>query len=402
MCHLFLTIIGQIGQHHISLHSTAHHLEQGHLAKERVSNGLEYEQRRITLNVDLDLVAVCQLFYLLSGMSGEGIHDCVHNRNNAPQSGSGATEYGRDGTVNNTLVHSLKGFFLGELFTVEELHHHLIRGTRQSFLKNLLVSFSVCLKLGGHSSFGSLTAVVVNVCLHIDQVDHRNILTVLTNGNEYGAQRVTELIVQFCKGLIKVCIQVVALVDKECLRDAHCASLIPSKLGTNLKTCLTVNHNQRSVCYANCLVHFAFKIEVAGSVDHIDLNIFPENVCERCGQREASCLFLCVKVAYGVAIGGLAHTVNAAGYVQHRLCKRGLARAAVTHQRNVSDLLGVKSSHGSVPLFPFPRPFAGTRDPFHLNLLQNEIVFHMQICAKKCTTYYFIIQYRMKFFKRFN
>ena len=101
----------------ICLEFAAEYLEDVDLAKERVSNGLEYEQSGSTLNVDLDLFSVSQLFNLLSGVSGEGVNDCIHQRNNAPKSGSSAAEYGRDSTVDDTLVHSLKGFFLGEIFT---------------------------------------------------------------------------------------------------------------------------------------------------------------------------------------------------------------------------------------------------------------------------------------------
>ena len=66
MSHLLGGTVGEVLEGHILLESTVHNLEEGSSA-ELVNGSLEYVQGRSAFSGDLDLVAVCKVFNLLSG-----------------------------------------------------------------------------------------------------------------------------------------------------------------------------------------------------------------------------------------------------------------------------------------------------------------------------------------------
>ena len=81
------------------------------------------------------------------------------------------------------------------------------------------------------------------------------------------------------------------------------------------------------------------EVEVAGGVHHVDLLALIHDGGK--GQRDGDLALglLGVVVAGGVAVGGLAQTVNTLGHVQHLLGQRGLAGAAVAQQGNIANVV---------------------------------------------------------------
>ena len=346
---LFVLTANCVLKNGILLEHATHNLEEGHLTYERVSNCLEYEDGSVACEVDVSIRAVSVLFCLLCCMSGERACNGVHHSDNAPKSCSRATVYGSNCTVNNTLVESFNGFFLCKFFAAEELFHHFIRCTCESFLQNFAILFNFCFESGSHICGESLTAIVVNVSLHVEKVNHCDVLTVLTYGDKYGTEGLTELFTELCKCTTEVSIVVVTLIDKECLRNACLFSLIPSKLCTNFHTCLTVYADNYGVSNTSALSYFTLKVKVAGSIYNINFYVFPKYVRNGRREREFSCLFFCIVVTNCVTVRNVTESVGTATYVKHSFCKRCLTTSAVTCKRNVSDLFCVVLGHCFVP-----------------------------------------------------
>ena len=93
--------------------------------------------------------------------------------------------------------------------------------------------------------------------------------------------------------------------------------------------------------------HVAHEVEVAGAVEDVDLAACEAHRGDGGGDGDLAGGFLSVVVAYGGAVGDLAHTVDRAGAVQHALSKAGLAVVAVADQ---ADVANVFRFHVSFPL----------------------------------------------------
>ena len=249
----------------------------------------------------------------------------------------------------------LDGLVLGEGLTLEVLLHQLVGGTGQSLVQGVLIVVSGLLPVDLHGNAGSLALLVVLEGLHVDQVDHGDVLTGL-HGDEHGADGNAEGSVDLVEHAGELGLGIVALIDKEGLGNTGGASSVPRKLRTNLNACLTVYANDGGISHADSLLDFTLEIQEAGGVQHVDLGILPAHEGGGSGQRKASCLLLCVIVADGVGLTDGTQTLGCAGNVQHRLCQRGLTRAAVAQERQITELLGVEISHGHSPLSPCRTP----------------------------------------------
>ena len=128
--------------------------------------------------------------------------------------------------------------------------------------------------------------------------------------------------------------------------DEHHAGLLsqhlPGALHAHGQTVLGVAHDDGALSGADGAHSLAGEIEVAGSVHDVDLLALIHNGGK--GQRDGDLALrlLGVVVAGGVAVGGLAQTVDPLGHKQHLLGKRGLAGAAVAQQRDIANVI---SSH---------------------------------------------------------
>ena len=110
--------------------------------------------------------------------------------------------------------------------------------------------------------------------------------------------------------------------------------------------CVQADLDQRCVrafCEAQHLVRQQRPLHVlAGSVHDVDLLALIHNGGKGQGDGDLALDLLGVVVAGGVAVGGLAQTVDALGHKQHLLDQRGLAGPAVAQQRNIANVI---SSH---------------------------------------------------------
>ena len=356
----------------ISLQHAGHDLEEGHLTHEGIGDGLVDEDGGIALHVDGHGLAAQILLHLAGGRTGEGACDGVQHSHDAPHIGGGAAVHGNDGTLDDTVMEGLNGLLLGEGLTLEVLLHELVGGTGQSLVQGVLVVVSGLLPVDLHGNAGSLALIVVLEGLHIDQVDHGDVLTGL-HGDEHGADGHAEGRVDLVEHAGELGLGIVALIDEESLGNTGGAGCVPCQLGTDLNACLTVHADDGGVCHADSLLDFALEIQEAGGVQHVDLGVLPGHERGGSGQSKASGLLLCVVVADGVGARDGAQTVGGAGDVQHSLGQRGLTRAAVAQKRQVTELFGVEISHGSSPLSPRRTPSSPRDGGRHLSFFRCKI-----------------------------
>ena len=347
MSHLFSGAGSYVLQSHIGGQFTVHNLEEGHLTNERVGDGLEYEDSAFAFGIYgsfLFVFAVDQGFNLACGGTREGVGDGVQQEGHAPQVHSAAGEYGNDGTVDDTLVQSFDGFFLGDFAFFEVLFQQFFAGSSQCFVQGFGVLFGNGFLCSVKVCFGSLALVVKGVSLLLDQVQEGNILAVL-NGNQYGTNGSTELFAQLSEYAVEVGIGVVTLVDEDSLGNTGRFYLVPCQFGTDFHAGLAVQCNDGGVSYAYSGTNFTLEVQEAGGIDKVDFAVVPVNGSHGKGQRETALDFFCVVVTYGVAVGNLTHSVGMLCQIQSCFGDGSLTASAVAQQNNVPDALGVEICH---------------------------------------------------------
>ena len=265
-------------------------------------------------------------------------------------------------------MEGLHSLLLGKGLALEILHHEVVGGTGQSLVQSILIVVSSLLPVDLHGNAASLTAVVILEGLHVDQVDHGNVLTGL-HGNEHRADGNAEGCVDLVEHAGELGLGIVAFIDKESLGNTGSTSVIPRKLGTNLNTGLTVYADDGGIGNTDSLLHFTGEIQEAGGVQHVDLGILPGQERGSSRKSKASCLLLCVVVADRVGAVNGAQTVGGACDEQHGFSQGGLTGSAVTEKRQITELLGVEVSHFDSPLSPYRTPSSPRDGDGHLSLL---------------------------------
>ena len=88
---------------------------------------------------------------------------------------------------------------------------------------------------------------------------------------------------------------------------------LPGLLCTCLDSRFAAHNNNRRVRCGDSLLHFADKIEIAGSIQNINLCIFPDNGHNRCIYGKLPFDFLLIVITDSIAVSYLPHTCGHAG-----------------------------------------------------------------------------------------
>ena len=91
------------------------------------------------------------------------------------------------------------------------------------------------------------------------------------------------------------------------------------------------------------------KVKVTGHVDQVDLGVLPLQRRHGGADGDVAAHFLLIVVGGGAAILDAALTVDHPGGKQQRFDQRGLALAAVAHDAEVADILGLIVFHEKIP-----------------------------------------------------
>ena len=345
----FLTDAGaQVAQGHIAVDCARHDLEEGHLADERVGDGLVHEQCGIALGGDRHVPAVLVLFKLAGSRTREGSGDGVQHGDDAPQVDSRAAVHRHDGALNDAVVQSLDRLLQRKGLALKELFHQLVGGAGKRLVQRVLELGGGVLPADAHGGLGPVALLVVLDGTHGEQVDHGDVLAGL-HRDEHRADRNAEGGVQLAEHALELALLVIALVDEEGAGDACLAGNVPCKLGADLNARLAVHADDGGVRHADSLPDLTGEIQEAGCVEDIDPGVLPCHERRRCGEREAARTRFGIIVAGRVALRGIAETIDGAGHVQHRLGDGSLSAAAVTEKSQVPDLFGIEFSHSDSP-----------------------------------------------------
>ncbi len=94
------------------------------------------------------------------------------------------------------------------------------------------------------------------------------------------------------------------------------------------------------------------EVEVAGSVQHVDLTAIVLNGGHRGGDGNLAVDLFGIIITNGVSVGRIAQTGGTTGQKQHTLGQGGLSVATVSQQTDVADILyGI--AHNLFPLLTF-------------------------------------------------
>ena len=143
----------------------------------------------------------------------------------------------------------------------------------------------------------------------------------------------------------------VELVHEHHAGQAQVGGHLPRLLGLDLDPVDRADHEYRQVGHPQRGRDVADEVGVARRVDEVDLVVAPLERCQRQRQGDAAALLLGVVVAHRRAVLDPSEAVDGAGAVQQRLGQACLARAAVTHECDVADLVGRIPLHQD-PLCP--------------------------------------------------
>ena len=109
---------------------------------------------------------------------------------------------------------------------------------------------------------------------------------------------------------------------------------IPCFFCTNFNSCLTVYNDDRRISRADSLFHLAYEIEIAWSIEKVDLDLslsaFVLDRNHRCGDRELSLDLFFVIVTDRITISNFSHSLCNAGQISQCLGYRRFTGAAVT------------------------------------------------------------------------
>ena len=135
----------------------------------------------------------------------------------------------------------------------------------------------------------------------------------------------------------------VELVDEHHAGHAELRGDLPRRIRLDLDAFDRADHEDGQVGHAQRRVDVADEVRVPGAVDEVDLVVLPLERRERERQGQPALLLLGVEVGDRRSVLDPADPSDGAGAVQQRLGQGRLARSAVAHQGDVSDLLRRKA-----------------------------------------------------------
>ncbi len=326
------------------------HLEQRHLAHERIGDRLEHHRQRLPVGVGL---------HLHLGVAGAHRHGPVGRRRTDlhEEVGQPVDAHLRGGRAADDREHA------GRLDAERERVLELLEAGH--------VALEVALEQRVVGDDDALHQVVVHLVLqrlHVVRdrlgVGDAALVDVRGVGEEVGdatevrlradrqLQRChagSEPVAELVERALEAGPLAVELVDEDHPRHAQPGGLAPHRLGLHLHAVDRAHHEHREVDDPQRGTDVAEEVGVAGRVDQVDLVALPLEGRHRERQRDAAALLLGIVVAHRGAVFHPPQPVDRAGAVEQGLHERRLARAPVAHQRHVADLVGREALQSGPP-----------------------------------------------------
>ena len=139
--------------------------------------------------------------------------------------------------------------------------------------------------------------------------------------------------------MLEIGTHLVNLVDEANARNTVFIGLTPHGLRLRLDAMHGVKHGAGAVEHAQRALHLGGEVDVAGGVDDVDANIFPDAGGRRRGDGDAALLLLRHPIHRRGAFMDLTDAVRASCIEQDALRRGGLTGIDVGHDADVSATL---------------------------------------------------------------
>ena len=315
-------------------------LDKGQLADEGVGNGFEYKSGFRRIGIALDYFALDGFFGTALRGAGQEVDDGIHEHLAAGAGGGAAAEYRRDAAALDAGGDPLLDLLAGERLFHKEFFHQRIVGFGHRFVERHLHLLDAVCRRGGDGDLVELVRLGVELIgLVVHQVDVAIHRVAFHMGNDDGADAVAEYFLDALEGLVEIGVFHIQLVDEERLGLAHAGGQAVGLFGTHADAVLGGNDQQHRFGSADALRNAGGEVEHAGGIQQIDLDTVPIERRNGRADRDLTLDLLRVKVAYGIAVRDLAQAVGGARLKQQHFRQAGFAGAAVSCQRNITDLI---------------------------------------------------------------
>ena len=380
--HTLLVVLHGVVDGSTSLNLTGVNTEVCQLTNERVGSDLEGQScegsvvgRRTGLL--LFGLRIHTLDVLDIGRCGHIVNDSVQQLLHAAVLVGRTTDNGNQSICNGLLADSSLQFLTGDLLALEVLLHQLFVVLGNSLDQNVTVLFSLLDHILGDRLGAHVVAhiVVVDLSVHIDQVNDTTEGILLTDGQLNGHAVGMQTIVQHLDAAEEVSTHGIHLVDVHHTGDLVLVSLTPDGLRLRLDTALSSQNGHRTVQHAQRTLNLNSEVHVARGVDDVDavtvllecdrillgLRVAPVAGGSSGSDGDTTLLLLNHPVHGSAAIMNFADLVVDAGVVQNTLGSRSLTSIDVGHNADISRHL--------------KRNFSGCSH--EINLLQNRSITEM-------------------------
>ena len=334
---------GGVHQGHVGGETAGDDLDEGELAV-LVGHGFEHEGGGHRALGDDEVLVLAVLVGggggdALQGV-GQQIHDKVQQHQGAQAGVGGAAHHGDQGAVPHAGAQALHDLGIGEGLAGEELLHKFLAGLGHG-LHELVVQLVYHAHLVlGDGDLLALVAVGLKGAL-VDHVHHAgDLFALVPDGDHHRGHALAEALAQGVEGGVEVDVVLVHFGDVDDAGQLALIQLPPGALGAHGQPALGGAHQHPRVGHGQALGHLAGEVEIAGGVQHVDLAAVIFHGGHGGGDGDLALDLFRVVIANGVAVGGLAQTVDHTGHAQKALHEGGLAVAAMAQQTDVADIMG--------------------------------------------------------------
>ena len=237
------------------------------------------------------------------------------------------------------------------LLVLEDQSHDLVVHVAKLLDEVIAVHLRFLGHVGGHvAKFGMRARLVeVNDFLHVDQIDDALERLFGSDGQDDRHGAGAKAVVDLLDDVQEVRADTVHLVDERDAGDLVLVSLTPHRLRLGLDAADGAEHGHGSVKDAQRALDFDGEVDVAGSVDEVDVAILPLAGDGRGRDRDAALALLSHPVHRRGAVMNLADLVVHASEEQDALRGRRLAGVDVGRDANVADLGKIFRQHKNSP-----------------------------------------------------
>ena len=311
------------------------------------------------------------------GRCGHIVNDSVQQLLHAAVLVGRTTDNGDQSVRNGLFADSSLQFLTGDLLTLEVLLHELFVVLGNSLNEDVAILLSLLAHILGDLLGAHIVAhiVVVDLSVHIDQVNDTTEGILLTDGQLDGHAVGVQTIVQHLDAAEEVSTHGVHLVDVHHTGDFVLISLTPDGLRLRLDTALSSQNGHRTVQDAQRTLDLNREVNVARGVDDVDavtillecnrvllsLRVAPVASGSCGGDGDTTLLLLNHPVHGSAAIMNFADLVVDTGVVQNTLGSSSFTSINVGHNADISRHL--------------KRNFSGCSH--EINLLQNRSITEM-------------------------